>query len=328
MPPLVSIVITALNEEKNIGRVLDSLRKGTYKNYEVIIVDGGSMDKTKDVAKSKGARVIKETGNKGCANAKNQGFAAAKGKIAIQVDADIEGVNAKFIENVVRRFSQKGVIAVAPRKEKLLSTFWEKALYESRRVVHFIFNALRGRLETISKKEESWFPNAILRKTFFELGGYPNVGSEDRLFAAKFNAYCAKNGVRCAYEPNSVIYTHEPRTFREILKQYEWYSRVTIPYVRASGDKREVLLYLISLLQPIALASFLLVPYHTVFAFFAGLYAVKAGFIALYAVVYRSPHVLATPLLDFVGGVWKYYGLLRLLKMELTKSDRINSRAD
>ncbi|MBM3283586.1 glycosyltransferase [Candidatus Gottesmanbacteria bacterium] len=44
--PLVSIVIPTLNEEKNIGRCLESILDQTYKNIEIIVVDNNSKDKT------------------------------------------------------------------------------------------------------------------------------------------------------------------------------------------------------------------------------------------------------------------------------------------
>ena len=49
MPPLVSIVITTKNEEKNISNCLKSIRDQTYKNIEIIIVDNNSIDKTKEI---------------------------------------------------------------------------------------------------------------------------------------------------------------------------------------------------------------------------------------------------------------------------------------
>ena len=50
----VSVVVITLNEEKNIGVLLDSLLKQTYDTdrFEIIIVDGGSKDKTQEIVKS------------------------------------------------------------------------------------------------------------------------------------------------------------------------------------------------------------------------------------------------------------------------------------
>jgi len=51
--PLVSVIIPTLNEEKNIGRCLESIGKQTYpkERIEVIVVDNNSMDKTRKIVK-------------------------------------------------------------------------------------------------------------------------------------------------------------------------------------------------------------------------------------------------------------------------------------
>src|SRR3989344_1548655 len=51
MAPEVAIVIRARNEERWIGAVLNALFKQTYKNFEVIVVDSGSRDKTLEIAR-------------------------------------------------------------------------------------------------------------------------------------------------------------------------------------------------------------------------------------------------------------------------------------
>ena len=49
--PKVSIIISTKNEENNIGNTLQSLEKLDYSNYDVILVDGGSTDRTIEIAK-------------------------------------------------------------------------------------------------------------------------------------------------------------------------------------------------------------------------------------------------------------------------------------
>src|SRR5690348_2516060 len=47
--PLVSIIVPARNEERNIRRCVESLLEQSYPNYEVIVVDDGSTDGTPDI---------------------------------------------------------------------------------------------------------------------------------------------------------------------------------------------------------------------------------------------------------------------------------------
>lgn len=91
LPPLVSIVIPARNEQDSLGKVLDELLEtiGTLNNYqfEVIVVDNNSTDNTAVIGLAKRARVLKEVRpGKGFALAK--GFEAATGDIIVMLDAD------------------------------------------------------------------------------------------------------------------------------------------------------------------------------------------------------------------------------------------------
>ena len=49
--PLVSVVITTRNEEKNIENCLMSIQEQTYKHIEIIVIDNNSSDKTKELSK-------------------------------------------------------------------------------------------------------------------------------------------------------------------------------------------------------------------------------------------------------------------------------------
>lgn len=87
----VSIVIPALNEEEGIGKTLDMINRDYFKkkgwDLEIIVVDGNSTDKTREVAKKKGAKVIIEP-RKGYGRAYKTGLKEAEGEIVVTGDAD------------------------------------------------------------------------------------------------------------------------------------------------------------------------------------------------------------------------------------------------
>jgi glycosyltransferase involved in cell wall biosynthesis len=88
---LVSIIIPAYNEEKNLGNVLSELKryaKLVQMENEIIVVDDGSVDKTKEVATQNGAKVLVNKTNQGKGYSLKCGFKFAKGKIVITMDAD------------------------------------------------------------------------------------------------------------------------------------------------------------------------------------------------------------------------------------------------
>lgn len=82
----VSVVVPAMNEEKNIGHVLKLLPEGLH---EVILVDGNSTDRTIEVAQATcpGIRVTQQTG-RGKGDAFRTGFAAVTGNLVVMLDAD------------------------------------------------------------------------------------------------------------------------------------------------------------------------------------------------------------------------------------------------
>ena len=88
--PLVSVVIPAFNAELFIGETIDSVLAQTYPAYEVIVVDDGSSDRTRELVTERfGTRVrlvVQE--NQGPSAARNAGAAAARGDYLAVIDAD------------------------------------------------------------------------------------------------------------------------------------------------------------------------------------------------------------------------------------------------
>ena len=88
---MISVVIPAFNEEGSIADVItqtETILDSTKLSYEVIVVDDGSMDNTRNFVLNNGARLITYTKNRGKGYALRRGFAEAEGEILITMDAD------------------------------------------------------------------------------------------------------------------------------------------------------------------------------------------------------------------------------------------------
>ncbi|MBK6605302.1 MAG: glycosyltransferase [Leptospiraceae bacterium] len=84
--PRISVVIPALNEEKFLPILLESLKNQTFKDYEVIVADAGSKDNTLEIANSYGARVV-PGGMPG--PGRNRGAEVATGEFLFFFDSDV-----------------------------------------------------------------------------------------------------------------------------------------------------------------------------------------------------------------------------------------------
>ncbi len=89
--PLVSIIIPTYNRKKNISHTIDSILDQNFKDYEIIIIDDGSTDKTYELIKHcyfhKKIHYFYQN-NQGVSAARNKGILEAKGKWLAFLDSD------------------------------------------------------------------------------------------------------------------------------------------------------------------------------------------------------------------------------------------------
>lgn len=112
---MISVVIPAYNEEKNISKCLEALsRQSTSLNFEVILVDNGSTDKTVELAKKFNQKIdlkIISEKKKGRSPARKKGFDIAQGEIVLSTDADAI-VPHNWVEEITSCFDNRKIIAV------------------------------------------------------------------------------------------------------------------------------------------------------------------------------------------------------------------------
>lgn len=110
MPPKVSIIIPAYNAQKTIKKCLDSIFSQTFYDFEIIVVNDGSTDRTLELLNCYIAKLPKEDKkkitiinqkNQGSNPARNRGAKEAKGKYFLFCDADIK-MKPRMLEKMVR----------------------------------------------------------------------------------------------------------------------------------------------------------------------------------------------------------------------------------
>jgi glycosyltransferase involved in cell wall biosynthesis len=89
MKPLVSIVVPVYNQGPYLDQAIESLLAQTYENIEIIVLDDGSIDTTRDVLKKYTGRLIWEShANMGQSRTLNKGWQLAKGELLSYLSGD------------------------------------------------------------------------------------------------------------------------------------------------------------------------------------------------------------------------------------------------
>jgi len=126
-----SICIPTLNEEKYIGGILGCLTKQSYKNFDVIVVDGKSKDKTKEKVlefKDKLDLTFKVAPKRGVSFQRNYAAKNTKGDFIIFFDADVQ-IDKDFIQKVVCYIKKHNVDILTSWNKPLSKRLDDEFLY-------------------------------------------------------------------------------------------------------------------------------------------------------------------------------------------------------
>jgi len=210
--PKISIVIPTYNEEEDIAKCIDSLIKQSYKDFELIIVDDGSTDKTteivKDFKKDKRVKLIKGQ-HKGPGFSRNLGAKQAKGKVLVFVDADMI-FEKQFIKNLTKPIFKQETIGTEDGGQRASNpdNIWSKC---------WGLFIIKGKTIHNKKSKEGNIFRAILKSEFNKMGGFdPKYGyADDGTFFFKFR-------VKPGIAEDAFCYHKNPSTLKEVYKQSRW----------------------------------------------------------------------------------------------------------
>lgn len=197
--PTVSFVIRTKNEGKFIGKVLGLIQKQTYKNFEIIIVDSGSTDKTLEIVKKFPIKLIKikpQDFNYGYAL--NLGISNTKGKYICIISGHTIPISDTWLSDGVRLFKDKNIAAVSAPISIIPVGY---------------YNRILGKLTLVLEKDREDFTpwmtntNSLIRKDLWEKYHFDEnlLGCEDYDWAKEM-LFRGFNVVK--YKPFSSFHSH------------------------------------------------------------------------------------------------------------------------
>lgn len=160
---LISVIIPTLNEEKYLGLLLDSIKLQNLQNFEVLVVDGGSKDRTLEVAKKYNARIFVFPGY-GEFISRNMGAKNAKGKYLFFTCADIIFPEGLFKKILAEFRKDPTLIALTGPGYPYDAPLIGKIEYIAYNIIRFLFTKLPNPLKRFATSTNF----LVVRKEFFE----------------------------------------------------------------------------------------------------------------------------------------------------------------
>ena len=211
----VSFIIPALNEEKHIKGVIDSIKKNVSGRfvYEIIVVDNGSVDRTRNIAKRRGSYVFCVPGVTISA-LRNTGVAKAHGEIIGFIDADVY-LKANWGKNI------------------------DKAIEVLEHNPMTIIGSIYGLREKPTWVERNWYKPILNKKNINYINGghlittkvlFEKVGGfEETLETGEDYDFCnraRKIGTKIINDPSlEVMHEGYPKTIISFFQRERWHGR-------------------------------------------------------------------------------------------------------
>jgi len=218
----ISICITTFNEEGNIGALLDSLLVQTKKPDEIVIVDGGSTDKTMGIINHYQKRfgkikLLKEKCSR--ARGRNLGVEIAKGDVIAITDAGCIA-DRNWLKNLIAPFATGRVDISAGFYKMIGKNSLQKAMS--------IFLGVTPR-----KFDINFLPStrsmAFRKNAWDVVGGFPE-GKGNSAEDTDFNYKAVKSGLKYSRVKNALVEWGMPKNLTEFFNKIKTYAKWDIRY--------------------------------------------------------------------------------------------------
>ena len=252
----VSVIVPVYNEEKYLDECLKTLLNQSYKNIEIIVIDDGSIDQSKHIAKKYSVKYIHQE-HQGAAEAKNLGAQHATGDILLFADSDFY-YDKEYVSDLVILLLKRTAKGTYSKEIYIANpkNIWSKCYSINA-------NLTSERMVSADYPNKSTGYRTIFKDDFIKVGGFDDIGyGEDMVFYEKLGTMAqAVTGAR-AYHYNS-------DSFMETFKTAKWVGK---------GNRYNIFLTILRLIK-----------YSLFFSLLIGIYksaANKKPFFLIYKIIW------------------------------------------
>jgi len=279
--PLVTVVMPCLNEEDNIARAVESLADDyVLRNGEILIVDGGSTDRTREIVTELAAKYpLRLLANPGRlqAHGMNIGIREARGRIIIRADAHCL-YPPDYVRRCIQMLEKEGVFNAGGVMVPVGETPIQKAIARAMRHPVGVGDA-KYHLGDYRGYYDGVYLGAFKKSVFEDVGSFdPRAHPNED---AELNLRIVKSGRKIFLDGSLEVLYRPRKTFSKLFRQYFHYGRgrgyTTLKHRRFTSW-RQVLppVLILGLLGSIVL-SFLV---HPLFIVVPGLYGASVFLVA------------------------------------------------
>lgn len=230
----VSIIIPAYNAERTVGKTLEACLNQDYKGeFEVVVVDDGSTDNTKNVVKNYSVQYIFQK-NAGPATARNRGWKTSRGEIVCFTDSDCIPLN-NWLSTLLRHYRNDvhidavcGSYEIANPKNLLAQCIQDEIVFK----------------HSTMPKDVRFFGSynfSIKRSVLEQVGGFDETFTQASGEDNDLSYRIKKGGYRMVFDRNALVaHHHRESLYRYLKDQYVhgyWRAKLYVNHPdMSSGD--------------------------------------------------------------------------------------------
>jgi len=217
----VSVVVPVYNEENGIEHCLNSLANQEFDDFEIVVVDDGSTDKTFEVLSNLRSSIfnlrIYKMKHQGAGAARNLGASRAHGEVLVFVDADMT-FEPGFIKNLTCPIFEKWTAGTNTSSEFVGN--WDNVWARCWNYNEGISSNVRYKKNVATERVF----RAIRKKDFLSVGGFDPGGYTDDY------SLSSKLGFLPLVIDDAVIYHQNPEKLSEVFFHAKWVSKRSYKY--------------------------------------------------------------------------------------------------